>query len=177
MSEIMKEILYYILYVAGTLAMVGALLSPPKRIKQILFFDFLGSFLVGTGYLFSENGINGAISVYVGAVMALVNFGIQSAKKEIPVWLMVVYGIVFAVMNFIGGFTWLAALAVVASLTFVIGIGQNNGAAFRRWTLANSVLWCAYDVFSKTYAGLLPHVVMLVFTIVGMIVHDRKIKE
>ena len=177
MSEIMKEILYYVLYVAGTLAMVGALLSPAKKIKQILFFDFLGSFLVGTGYLFSANGINGAISVYIGATMAIINFGIQSKNKTIPVWLMIVYGIVFAVMNFAGGFTGLAALAVVASLTFVIGIGQNNGTAFRRWTLANSVLWCAYDVFSTTYAGLLPHVVMVVFTVVGMIVHDRKVKE
>lgn len=172
----MKEIIYYILYVAGTLAMVGALLSPAKKIKQILFFDFLGSLLVGTGYLFSANGINGAISVYVAALMALINFGIQSKEKDIPVWLMVVYGITFAVMNFISGITGLAVLAVIASLTFVIGIGQNNGTAFRRWTLANSVLWCGYDVLSATYAGLIPHGVMLVFTIIGMIIHDRKNK-
>ena len=167
-------IISYVLNVLGTCAMVWALLSPPEKMKQILFLDFLGSFIVGTGYLFAENGINGAISVYIGALMAIVNFGIQSKGKTIPLWLMVVYGIVFAVMNFIGGFTWLAALAVVASLTFVVGIGQNNGTAFRRWTLANAVLWCSYDLFSKSYAGLIPHVVMLVFTVVGMLVQDRK---
>lgn len=169
-----KDVLYWFFFIVGTAVMVGALLSPAKKIKQILFLNFLGSVLVGTGYLFTENGINGAISVYVGAAMAIINFGIQSAKKDIPLWLMIVYGITFAVMNFIGGFTWLAALAIVASLTFVIGIGQSNGTAFRRWTLANAVLWCSYDLLSKSYAGLIPHVVMLVFTVVGMFVQDRK---
>lgn len=167
----------YILNVLGTGSMVAALLSPSKRIKLILFLSFLGNFFVATGYLAGGSGINGAISCYAGAAMSIVNFAFQSKQKPIPKWLLAVYALVFAGLNLASGFSWLGVLAIVACMFFVLSIAQDNGAAYRICTLANVILWCSYDVLSKSYAGLIPHVVMLVFTLVGMLVQDRKAKQ
>lgn len=168
------QTLSYVLNIIGTCAMVFALVRPGEKIKQILFFTFLGNFLVATGYLVGGSGINGAISCYVGAAITIVNFTLQSKHKPIPKWLVAIYALAFIGLNLAGGFTWLCLLAIAACMTFVLSVIQNNGAIFRVWTFANMILWISYDLLSKSYAGLIPHVVMLVFTLVGMFVQDRK---
>jgi len=166
--------LSYILNIIGTVAMIAGLLCPGKKIKLILFFTFLGNFLVATGYLVGGSGINGAISCYVGSAITIVNFILQSKNKPIPKWLVAIYALAFICLNLTGGFTWLCLLAIVACMTFILSVIQNNGAIFRIWTFANMILWITYDLLSKSYAGLIPHVIMLVFTLVGMLVQDRK---
>ncbi len=167
-------ILSYVLNVLGTIAMIAGLLCPGKKIKLILFFTSLGNFLVATGYLAGGSGINGAISCYVGAVITIVNFALQSKNKPIPKWLVLIYALAFVGLNLAGGFTWLCLLAIAACMTFILSVIQNDGAIFRVWTFANMILWITYDIVSESYAGLIPHVIMLVFTLVGMLVQDRK---
>ena len=76
-----------------------------------------------------------------------------------------------------GGVSALGTLVIVASLTFVMCIGQKSGAKYRFWTIVNMVLWCTYDVLAPAYSALATHIPQLLFTVAGMIIHDRKKAE
>ncbi|MBR6794115.1 MAG: YgjV family protein [Clostridia bacterium] len=66
---------------------------------------------------------------------------------------------------------------MMACLTFIMGIIQKNGAKYRFWTILNCVLWALYDIFSGAYNGLIAHLTVLIFTVTGMIINDRKAKK
>ena len=173
------QILSYILSSLGLFSMIGASLIKGEKMKQILLLVFCGNFLVATSYLLNGSGINGAASCYLGSVQSIINYFYDSKNKPLPKWLIAVYGLSFIAVNLwvSGSITPLCILAIIAALTFIMGILQNSGAKFRFWNMTNLVLWCCYDFFSKAYAGLLTHVPLLVFNSVSMLIHDRKIKE
>ncbi len=169
------QILSYVLSILGLVSMISASMVKGKNMKLILFFAFCGNILVATSYLIGGSGINGAASCYLGGVQAIINYFFESKNKPLPKWLIVLYGLAFVALNLaVGGFSPLVILAIVASLTFVIGIGQKNGAKYRFWTIVNMILWCVYDVISKSYSALTSHIPLLIFTVAGMIIHDKK---
>lgn len=171
------EILSYVLSLLGLASMIIASLIKGEKMKKILFFVFCGNVLVATSYLVGGSGFNGAASCYIGGIQAIINYFFDSKNKPLPKWLVAVYALAFVVCNLVvGGFEPIVILAIVASLTFVMCIGQTSGAKYRFWTIINIGLWCLYDILSKSYSALITHVVLLVFTIVGMIVHDKKTK-
>lgn len=171
------EILSYILSLLGLASMIIASLVKGEKMKKILFFVFCGNVLVATSYLVGGSGFNGAASCYIGGIQAIINYFFDSKNKPLPKWLVAIYALAFIVCNLVvGGFEPLVILAIVASLTFVMCIGQTSGAKYRFWTIINIGLWCLYDILSESYSALITHVVLLVFTIVGMIAHDRKTK-
>ena len=172
------EILSYILSLSGLASMIIASLIKGEKMKKILFFVFCGNVLVATSYLVGGSGFNGAASCYIGGIQAIVNYFFDSKNKPLPKWLVAIYCVAFIVCNLVvGGFKPIVILAIVASLTFVMCIGQTSGAKYRFWTIINIGLWCLYDILSESYSALITHGVLLLFTIVGMIAHDRKIKE
>lgn len=169
------ENLSYILSLLGLASMIIASLIKGEKMKKILFFIFCGNILVATSYLVGGSGFNGAASCYIGGIQAIINYFFDSKNKPLPKWLVAIYALAFVVCNLVvGGFKPLVILAIVASLTFVMCIGQTSGAKYRFWTIINIGLWCLYDIFSKSYSALITHGVLLVFTIIGMIVHDKK---
>lgn len=171
------EILSYILSLLGMASMITASLIKGEKMKKTLFFVFCANALIATSYLVGGSGLNGAASCYIGAIQSIINYFFDSKNKPLPKWIIVIYCIAFIVCNLVvGGFNPLGILAIVASLTFVMCIGQSSGAKYRFWTLFNIILWGVYDILSESYSALITHVVLLVFTIVGMIVHDRKKK-
>ena len=158
-------------------SMITASLIKGEKMKKTLFFVFCANALIATSYLVGGSGLNGAASCYIGAIQSIINYFFDSKNKPLPKWLIVIYCMAFIVCNLIvGGFNPLGILAIVASLTFVMCIGQSSGAKYRFWTLFNITLWGVYDILSESYSALITHIVLLVFTIVGMIVHDRKKK-
>ena len=167
--------LSYVLSVAGLLCMIAASLVKGKKMETILAFVFFGNALVATSYLIGGSGLNGAASCYIGAAQTLINYFFDRKRKPLPAWLIALYAIAIVVCNLlVGGFTALGLLAIVATLTFILCIGQKDGARYRFWTVVNMVLWCLFDVLSQSYNALITHVTLLVFTLVGMILHDRK---
>lgn len=166
-------ILSYILSLAGLGAMVAASLIKGKNMKTILLFVFAGSVLVATSYLIT-GGINGAVSCYIGAAQTLINYFYDRNKKPLPKWLIAVYAVAFVCLNLITGITWLCMLAIIASLTFILCIGQKVGSKYRFWTLVNMGLWCLYDILSGSFGVLFTHGTQLAFAVVGMVIHDRK---
>ena len=157
--------------------MITASLIKGEKMKKILFFVFCANALIATSYLVDGSGLNGAASCYIGAIQSIINYFFDSKNRPLPKWLIAIYCLAFIVCNLVvGGFNPLGLLAIIASLTFVMCIGQSNGAKYRFWTLFNITLWGVYDVLSESYSALITHVVLLVFTIVGMIIHDKKNK-
>ncbi len=169
------QVLSFVLSILGLASMIAASLIKGKGMKTILFFVFAGNALVATSYLIGGSGINGAASCYIGAAQAIINYFFESKNKPLPKWLIAIYAVSFIAVNLVvGGATWLSALAIVATLIFIMCIGQKNGAKYRFWTILNNLLWCLYDVLSKSYGALTSHVPLLLFTVVGMIIHDRR---
>ncbi|MBR2499667.1 MAG: YgjV family protein [Clostridia bacterium] len=173
------QILSYILSLLGLVSMICASMTKGEKMKRILFLVFCGNVLVATSYLVGGSGINGAAACYLGGAMSIVNYFFDSKNIPIPKWLIAVYSVLIVALNIwvAGGVTALGILVIVASLTFVLCIGQKNGAKYRFWTFVNMTLWCIYDVLSASYSVLITHIPQLVFAIVGMIVHDRKKSE
>ncbi|MBR6513430.1 MAG: YgjV family protein [Clostridia bacterium] len=170
-----------ILSYAGLAAMLIASLVKGKNMKTILLLVFTGSMLVATSYLITPDGINGAISCYIGAAQTIINYFFDRKKKPLPKWLIATYAIAFVVLNlipsFITGFNWLCLLAIAASLTFILCIGQKVGSKYRFWTLVNMCLWCLYDVLSGSFSVLFTHGIQLVFAVIGMLIYDRNNKK
>ena len=174
------QILSSVLCIAGSACIIGSTLIKGEKMKQILFLVFCANFLVATGYLVGGSGINGAASCYLGAGQAIVNYFFESKNKPLPKWLLAIYAASFIIVNlWFGGFNLLCLLAIVATLVFVLCIAQKNGSRYRFWTLVNVILWCSYDIFSKSFGALFTHVPQLFFAVVGMVWHDagKKNKE
>lgn len=169
------QILSYILSLLGLASMIIASLIKGKNMKTILLFVFLGSMFVATSYVLTDS-INGAVSCYIGAAQSIINYFFDVKKKPLPKWLIVIYAVAFVVLNLMTGFSWLCVLAIVASLTFILCIGQKVGSKYRFWTLVNMGLWCLYDVLSGSFGVLFTHGTQLVFALIGAIIHDRNSK-
>ena len=169
-------VLSYVLSITGLICMVLASLVKGEKMKTILFLVCLPNALVATSYLIGGSGINGAAACYLGAIQTLINYFFDSKNKPLPKWLITIYAIAIIVLNIwvAGGITPLGILVITASLTFILCIGQKNGAKYRFWTLVNMALWCTYDILSGSYSVLVTHTIQLSFTIIGMIIHDRK---
>ena len=166
----------YVLTLLGLACMISASFIKGKNMKTILVLVFLGNALVAISYIFTKSW-SGAVSCGLGAVQPIINFiFFESKSKEIPKWLIAVYGLSFVAANLAvyGGIH--TVVAIVATLFFVFSIVQKNGAGFRICTLINILLWCTYDILTKSPAQLFMHAVQVVTNISGMLIHDRKRK-
>ena len=167
----------YVLSAIGMTCILSASIVKGKNMKLILFLVFAANASVATGYLLSGSGINGAVTCYIGAAQTIINYFFGCKNKPIPKWLIAIYALAFISVNLLfGGFTWICLLAIVASLIFILCIGQKSGARYRFWTILNVLLWMLYDVVAPAYAGLVTHIPQFVFTVAGLIIHDRKNK-
>lgn len=161
------------LSLGGLVAMILASTVKTKSMGLILTFVFFGNFLVATSYLIDGNN-NGAACCYIGAAQALINFFFEKNKKSIPMWLVGIYAIVIVSVNVGVMSEMLDLLAIIASLTFIMCIGQDNASKYRFWTIVNMILWITYDIIKGSYAALFTHVSLFLFTVLGKLIHDRK---
>ena len=174
-KEPIMQIMSYVLSLAGLVSMILASLVKGQNMKKILLFVFMGNILVATSYLLAGNGINGAASCYLGGLQSIINYFYDAKMKPLPTWLIALYAVAFVALNLaVGGVSALGILAIVASLTFIMCIGQKNGKKYRFWTLVNMGLWCLYDICSMSFGALITHGIQIVFAVAGMIIHDRE---
>jgi len=172
------QILSYVLSILAFVAMVTASLVKGRNMKLILALVCTANVFVGVSYHIGGSGINGAAACYLGAVITFINFFFESKQKDIPKWLISIYALAIVVLNIwvAGGITFFGMIALVASLSFIMCIIQKNGKKYRFWTILNMLLWCTYDAITASYSVLLSHVAQLIFTVAGMVIHDRKNK-
>ena len=170
-------LIYLTLSILGLVAFVIAAVIKGEEIKKNLFFVFTGSLFVGTSYLFTATGINGAVSSFIGATQAIINYFYNQKKKKIPMWLILVYVLLFLGLNIALINSPIGIFAILASLSFVGSISVKTGKGYRAWQAINGLLWIIYDVLSHSYGPLITHLVLFCFTVVGMIMNDYKIKR
>lgn len=172
------DILAYILSFLGTVSIIASSLVKGRNMKVILSLVISANILVAVSYLVGGEGINGAISCFVGATQALINFFFERKGKAVPKWLIAVYCAAFVCLNVISGISIPCIVAILASLTFVMCIGQKSGAKYRFWTIFNTALWCLFDVLSHAYPTLLmTHIPQLLFNLLGIVIYDRRVKK
>ena len=166
-------ILSYILNVLGIAFIILSSLVKGEKMTAILILLSSGNLLIALGYLSAGSGINGAASCFAGFFITLVNFCFTSKGKQVPKWLAVLYAIGLVALNlFVGGINIHTFIAIAACLVFIAGIFQSNGKGYRLFTILNILLWCTYDLTTKTYSALLSHSIQLAFALVGILAHD-----
>lgn len=169
------EVLAFVLSTLGLISVTSASLIKGKRMKLILLLVFGGNVLYATSYVVNGSGVNGAASCYLGGALAIVSYFFDAKDRKAPKWLPPVYAALFVAVNVVFGTdVLLTVIAILATMCFVMSIGQPNGAKYRFWTTANLVLWVTYDIVSGTYSTLYAHIIQLTCTILGMVIYDRK---
>ncbi len=167
----------YLLSGLGLAVLIVASLIKGETIKKTLYLVLAGNLLVATSYLFTDNGVNGAISSYIGSIQALINIFFAKKNKKIPVWLLVVYALSFIVANFAVLSDSVGIVALMATLCFVGCVSSKTGTGYRLWQLANNLLWILYDILSASYGPLVTHSVLCLFTMAGILWNDLRKKE
>ena len=170
------EYLPFIFSALGTVCVCVSPLLKGRDMKLILLCVFSANALVGASYLVT-GAVNGAVTCFVCAIQAIINYFFDRKNKSLPVWLLAVYALTFIVVNILVFEHIFDLITMVASLTFIMCIGQKTGAKYRVWVLINTLLWILYDLLMQTYGPLLIHGIQLVTVISGMIIHDTKKKK
>ncbi len=167
--------LSYICSGASLAAMIISSLLKGKSMRGILLLVLLANIMMAMSYVFAGQA-GGAVSCFIGAGTALINNFYDMRGKKLPVWLIGIYAAAFVGANLAVFSAPKDILAIVASIAFILCIGQKSGRMYRFWTLVNMVLWCTYDALGLAFGTLVSHLIQLGFTVVGMLVHDRKKK-
>ncbi len=167
------EILAFILSTIGTVCICTPPLFKGKNMKLILLFVFSANILIATSYLLT-GAFNGAASCFVGGAQAIINFFFDKKEKKLPVWLIVIYALAFIIVNLFAFSVPTDLIAMIASLTFIMCIGQKTGTKYRVWTFINTALWLVYDVINFAWGPVLTHSILLTTVISGIVIHDIK---
>lgn len=162
-----------ILSIIGTICICASSLMKGKDMRVILVFVFLANLFVGLSYVLT-GAQNGMVSCGLGAVTSVINYCFERKNRSLPMWLVVIYGLAFVVVNIFTFTSFAAVFALLACLAFVMGVVQKNGKKYRIWTLTNAIFWLFYDITSHSYGPVITHVFQSVIAVFGMIVHDRK---
>ena len=170
------DILAFVLSTLGTISICLPSFVKGKDMKLILLFVFSANVLVATSYLLT-GAYNGAVSCFIGGAQTIINFFYDRKNKPLPVWLICIYAAAFIVMNLLVFAQWADLVAMLASLSFILCIGQKNGARYRLCTALNSSLWITYDLISASYGPLVTHGILFGSVIFGILVHDLKKKS
>ncbi len=167
------ETVAFVINLLALALIVSASLVKGKKINGILILLLIGNALLSVVYLFEENGINGAVSGGLACVQIFINYLFRKKEKEIPKWLAGIYVVSFVAVNVVaGGITFYCVLATLACIAFVASILQKNGRNYRICGIANTALWSAYDILTRSYQPLLTNGTLLVINIGSFVIHD-----
>ena len=153
-----------------------------KDMRKILLCIVVASVTTAINYLLSNNaGGIGGFATYIIATAVAVTSGIFAIKKKtVPMFVIIIYCLAYIITNIFTWAAWYTILAIFAAITGVICNTRDNGMSYRIWILANSILWCCYDVFAHTYAPLVQHLLFTVIFMAGLgidIYKNLKAKE
>ena len=170
------ESLAFILSILGTICICVPPLLKGKSMKLILLLVFSANALVATSYLLT-GAYNGAASCFVGAAQSIINYFFDKKNKKLPIWLIVIYALAFIGVNLWVFKQIFDLVAMIASLTFIMCVGQKSGRKYRVWTFINTALWITYDLLMGSYGPLVTHLILLGTVISGFIMHDIRKKS
>ena len=142
--------------------------------KTILIFNFLGNLLVGISYLLVVKW-SGAAICFVACVQVLINYCFDVKQKKLPIWLVLVYMVLFGSVNIVSFAAWYDCFSLIAAMIFVLSIAQSNTKYYRLLYISNSMMWIIYDLFAGAYANLFTHVAL--FFGISIAIYMRDLNE
>ncbi len=136
-----------------------------KDMKKILFCILIASITTAINYFVSDS--SGGFATYIIATAVALTGGIFAIKeKSVPMFVIVLYCLAYITTNIIAYEAWFTLFAILGAITGVICNTRENGMSYRIWILANSVLWCCYDIFADATGPLVQHLIFTgVFTV------------
>ena len=156
---------------------VMGLLEPfCKKMRTILLLNLTGNVLVGLNYLFSES-YSGTAICWVAAAGVFVNYQFTSKEKTIPRWIIALHTVAFLCVNLLTFHAWFDALALVASILFVLSVAQSSAKYYRILFISNSTVWILYDALAGAHANLITHVILAVATLGAILYRDHFKKD
>ncbi len=159
-------------YALSLLATVLGIIEPfNKNMRMVLAFSCVGNFAVAISYLL-VGSISGAIICFIGGAITFINFFFAKRGKDVPLWLVIIYAVVFAGASLPSFAYWYDAVSLVAAIVFVLSVAQPDPKYYRIFFILNSGLWIAYDFFAKAYGNLFTHVTLFVAIFVSIIIRD-----
>ena len=170
------ETLAFLLSIAGTILVCLPSLLKGKRMNAILILLCLANTFTAISYALT-GAWNGAASCAIGAVQTIINYNFERKDKPLPKWMIGLYAAAFILVNVLVFSHFSDILAILACLVYIGCVGQKNGKTYRLWTSANAILWILYDVTSGSYGPIVTHSALLLLSLAGMFLHDRKEKS
>ena len=166
----------YIAYTASIISIILGVLEPfGKKMQTVLILNFLGNFLVGISYFFSETeSMAGAAVCFVACIQVIINFFFDRKSKKIPLYLILIYALSFLTVNLTVFSAWYDIFSIGATMIYVISMAQNNVGSYRILYALNSSCWILYDVLSASYAPLITHITLALFTFAAMFINRKK---
>lgn len=170
----MIQTISWILSITATV--LGIIEPFNKKMTGVLIFNLIGNFIVGINYPLSGSlSTSGMVICLVACVQVFINFFFFTRKeKEVPKWIIPVYLVVFYAVNLLSFSQWYDALVFGTSTCYVLSISQKSTRMYRILYCTNSALWILYDFLAHSYSNLATHIALVVFTLVSMVVNDRK---
>jgi len=146
---------------------VSVLALQLKSMRYVLICQISANVLLCVQYSLQGTLSAGGV-IILAIVQALISYILSSRGVRFPTWLTAI---------FIVGYTAITALCYsspfdivtcVAVWLFAIAVIQTRSYIYRALLVGNSMLWLIYDIFVAPSA-IVTHVVILVFSIVGIL--------
>ena len=164
-------------YILSLIATVLGIIEPfNKKMTGVLIFSLVGNFIVGTSY-FLVGAISGGVICSVACIQLIINYFYNAKGKKVPNWLRGIYIISFVAVNLLTFAHWYDALALTASIMFVLSVSQSNTLFYRIFFMSNSLLWIVYDIVAKAYGNLATHIILFSATMISTFIRNRKAKQ
>lgn len=167
-------ILSQVLVVLSDLFCIVSMLN--KKKKNIVFFLIISTILFATHYM-CLNAWTGAAIGCVELIFLILMYLLESKNKtKYNALLCVATMIISIVLSVLTWNTWISALPMLAMVIYLTGLIFSNVILVKVCTFIRLTLNGIYMLLLKSYFGAALSIVILVFTIIG-IVNDYKLNK
>ena len=147
-----------------------------KKKKNIVFYLLISTILFAAHYM-CLGGWTGAAVAILELVFLIVMYVLEAKNKtQYNIYLSIATMILTIILSIITWNTWVSLLPMVAMIVYLMGLIFNSVIIVKTCTFIRLVLNGVYMLILKSYFGAGLTLVILAFTIVG-IVNDYKLKK
>ena len=141
--------------------------------KKILVCYTSAGIFYGIQYIFL-NAISGAIISFTQSIESVINNNIESKNKKIPLWLVIFYLLIVAIIGKYSYKSVIDFLPIIGGIIYVILITLKKEKNIRFASLIMSIVWLIYGLLYKSIFGVISNIILIVSTIIGIYRYDIK---
>ena len=167
-------ILSQVLVVLSDVFCILSMLS--KKKKRVVFYLILSTLLFASHYL-CLGGLTGAVIAFVELVFLILMYVLEiKDKTSYSTYLSIGTILITIVLSIVTWNTWISIFPMLAMIIYLVGMMFKNVIIVKSGTFIRLILNGVYMLLLKSYFGAGLTLVILAFTIVG-IVNDYKSKK